>query len=102
VLEIQWDSKGRFEKAVSVPPGKFAELCGKLAKGDKVGWSFKSEGPVNFNIHHHEGENVAYSTKQTAVNSGEGTLDANSAQEYCWMWSNKGSAEISMTLGLRR
>lgn len=102
VTEIQWDSAGRFEKTTILQPGKFAELCGKLSKGQKVAWSFKSDEPVNFNIHYHEGESVTYPVKQTDSTAAEGSLDVSQPQEYCWMWSNKGTVLAPLRVLLRR
>ncbi len=102
VIEIQWDSTGRFEKAVVVQPGKFAEFCGKLGKGVQVAWSFTSAEPVNFNIHYHEGETVTYPVKQTATASADGSLEVSQQQEYCWMWSDKGAVPAPLRVLLRR
>jgi hypothetical protein len=102
VIEIQWDSSGRFERVVEVPPGKFAELCGKFSKGDRVAWSFTSDTPMNFNIHYHEGETVTYPVKQTATTAAEGSFEVSQPQEYCWMWSNKGTVSTPLNVILRR
>ena len=50
-VEIAWDKAGRFETSVSVAPGKFAEVCGKLAQRQSIAWSFKGDRPMNSNIH---------------------------------------------------
>ena len=102
IIEIQWSSAGRFEKNIVVQPGKFAELCGKLGKDAKIAWSFQSDGPVNFNIHYHEGENVSYPVKQTGSTAAEGLLEVSQPQDYCWMWSNKGAVKASMKLVLQK
>ena len=34
---IAWEPDGRFERSVHVAPGEFAEICGKLPAGLKVG-----------------------------------------------------------------
>ena len=59
LIDIAWDSAGHFEKTVSVSPGKFAEVCGKLSKGEAIAWSFRSDHPMNFNVHFHEGKGPA-------------------------------------------
>lgn len=102
VTEIQWDSKGRFEKTTVLQAGKLTELCGKLTKGQKVNWSFKSDGPLSFNIHFHEGESVEYPVKQSDIAVAEGVLDVSKQQEYCWMWSNKGKDRATLTVALAR
>ena len=42
IVDIAWGADGRFERSVSVAPGKFAEVCGKLPAGLKVGWNFEA------------------------------------------------------------
>lgn len=102
VTEIQWDGNGRFDRTSVLQAGKFTELCGKLAKGQKVSWSFKSDEPLNFNIHFHEGERVTYPVKQTGVTAAEAVLEVSQQQEYCWMWSNKGKDQTTLTVALTR
>ena len=43
LVDIRWDSDGLFETAMKVAPGKFAEVCGQLAKDRSVAWSFKGD-----------------------------------------------------------
>ena len=89
LVEIGWDKAGRFETAVSVAPGKFAEVCGRLDKGQSVAWSFKADRPLNFNIHYHEGKQVVFPAKQDAAVDAQGKLDVSLSQDYWWMWTNK-------------
>lgn len=102
VVEIEWDGAGRFEKTVALQPGKFAELCGKLSPGEKIRWSFKSEAPLNFNIHYHEGPKVSYPVKQADVTVADGVLDVAQQQDYCWMWSNRAAAQTALQIVLQR
>ena len=36
LVDIRWDSAGLFETTMQVAPGKFAEVCGQLAKDQSV------------------------------------------------------------------
>ena len=67
LVDIRWDSAGLFETTMQVAPGKFAEVCGQLAKDQSVVWSFKADQPMNFNIHYHEGKQVVFPAKQDVV-----------------------------------
>ena len=67
LVNIGWDASGRFETETKVAPGKFAEVCGPLAKGHTVAWSFKADRPMNFNVHDHLGEQVVFPAKQDAA-----------------------------------
>ena len=102
LVEIAWDKAGRFESTVSVAPGKFAEVCGKLAQGQSIAWSFKGDKPMNFNIHYHEGKQVVFPAKQDAAVDARGRLDVSVGQDYCWMWANKGESPSTLLLTLVR
>ena len=102
VVDLTWDDKGRFEYSESVAPGKFVEVCGKLAKGQSVAWSFKSEQPMDFNVHYHEGKKVVLPVKQDGVAALEGKLDVPIDQDYCWMWSNKTGKAAALSVALAR
>ncbi len=101
IADIKWD-KGAFAHVSKIAPKKFVEVCGKLAKGERVDWKFKSDGAVNFNIHYHVGKDVSYPEQRNAVDKGEGTLEVALDQDYCWMWSNKGGAEVVLELKLQK
>lgn len=102
VVEIVWDSSGSFQRAIEIEPGKFAEVCGRLRKGQSVAWSFRSRAPMNFNIHYHEGSSVAFPAKQDQTSSLEGKLEVQTDQDYCWMWENGPRAKVTLSVVLRR
>jgi hypothetical protein len=102
IVDIAWSPEGRFEHRFAVAPGKFAEACGKLARGQSVRWRFEGAAPSNFNIHYHVGEKVEYPVRQDAVARAEGTLTAPLDQEFCWMWSNKGGGPLNLQVQLSR
>ena len=85
--KIEWRD-ARSEATFDVAARKFAEWCGKLAKGEKVEWQFEASGPVDFNVHYHEGKNVNFPEKRAAIAAATGTLEVPVDQDYCWMWSN--------------
>ena len=102
LVEIAWDKAGRFETTVGVAPGEFAEVCGKLAQGQSIAWSFKGDRPMNFNIHYHEGKRVVFPAKQDAAVDAQGKLDVSLSHDYCWMWTNKGDLPAQLRIVLRR
>ncbi|RZU03070.1 hypothetical protein [Rivibacter subsaxonicus] len=102
LVNIAWDGQGRFERRATLAPGKFLEVCGKLSRGQAIAWSFKSDGPLNFNIHYHEGDKVEYPARRDAVAELEGRLEAGLDQDYCWMWSNKSERAADLHLMLSR
>ena len=102
VVEIAWDASGRFERVLDLAPAKFAEVCGRLTKGESIAWSFKSGQPLNFNIHYHEGKNVVFPVKKDRTADLDGELQVGIDQDYCWMWENTSAAGVILTVALRR
>ena len=102
IIDIAWNEQGRFERRVSVAPGKFAEVCGKLARADSVAWRFEASGPLNFNIHYHEGQDVRYPERRDALAGASGRLQVVLDQDYCWMWTNKSGQAVDLNLLLTR
>jgi hypothetical protein len=100
LIEIQWQDGGKFERQMTVAPGKFAEVCGPLKTGQTINWSFESETPLNFNIHYHVGKDVRYPAKQDKVQAQQGNLLVDPAQDYCWMWVNKTAKASRLTMKL--
>jgi hypothetical protein len=74
---------------LTVPPGKFAELCGALKPGQNVTWSFEAKSALNFNIHYHVGKEVRFPAQIDRTQGAQGELQVDAAQDYCWMWTNK-------------
>ena len=102
IIDLQWDAQGRFETRLTLDPGKFVEVCGKLSKGQAIAWQFKAEAPMNFNIHYHEGKKVEFPAKLDGATTAEGKLAVAVNQDYCWMWSNKSDKAGNLTLSLQQ
>jgi hypothetical protein len=102
IVDITWSPDGRFAHKAQIAAGKFVEVCGKLTVGQGMRWSFAADAPLDFNIHYHVGKDVVFPAKQAQVSSGRDTLKVTVAQDYCWMWTNKGSTPVSLTVDLAR
>lgn len=102
LIEIEWDARQQFARSVDVAPGKFAEVCGRLAPPASVAWQFETAVPLNFNVHYHEGKEVRFPAKAEAQTRLEGVLEVTTGQDYCWMWSNKGTAPARLSFGLKK
>ena len=88
--------------AFDIAPGKFDEHCLKIAAGEAIRWRFVASGAVDFNIHHHRGKDVFYPVRRERVERASGSFGARAADDYCLMWTNKGSAAISIRGGVER
>jgi hypothetical protein len=102
IVDIAWAPGGRFAHQAQIAAGKFVEVCGKLAVTDSVRWSFTAAAPVDFNIHYHVGKEAIFPVKKAQIAAGRDTLNVTVAQDYCWMWTNKGSALVDLKVELVR
>lgn len=102
VIELQWQDAGRFERSLTIAPGKFAEICGPLEAGQAVQWSFEADRALNFNVHYHVDKDVRYPAKKENIKRLQGDLSVDSRQDYCWMWTNKTTASTKLSVTLRR
>ena len=101
VISFKLEANPSFKTQVNIQPGKFSEVCGKLKKGNSIRWQFDSSAPLEFNIHYHEGKNVIFPYKMSAIKSGEEELLISLDQDYCWMWTNKSKEEVKLEMSLR-
>jgi hypothetical protein len=102
IVEINWSTEGTFRHSATVAPGKFVEVCGKLGASDTIGWEFEAAGPMDFNIHYHLGKDAVFPARLPQVSKAKETLKVSVPQDYCWMWSNKGSTALSLSVSLKR
>lgn len=102
LIEIAWNDHRAFDREVQVAPGKFVEICGKLAKGEAIDWKFDAAAPLDFNVHYHIDKAVEFPEKRSAVKSLASRLVPAVDQHYCWMWRNKGAAPVTLSVGFKR
>ncbi len=72
---------------VKLEPGKMLESCMSIDAGDKRRYNWKSDAPVDFNIHFHKGAEIVYSVKNSGMRGDGGTFVAKEGGGYCWMWT---------------
>jgi len=81
--------------AVTLPPGEVHEECMTLKAGDRRTYEWKSDTPVDFNIHYHHEPKVFFPVKKDGVKGGHGRFVPKSTEGYCWMWTaGKSPAKI--------
>ncbi len=97
---IEWKGDARYDKGHTVAAGKFVELCAKLGAGARVEWSFAADEPLDFNVHYHVGDRVEYPAKADGSRRESGVLVVPKAQDYCWMWTNRGATPSQVTVEL--
>lgn len=101
MVDLKW-KEGAFSHKSSIAPKKFLEVCGRLSKGENIGWRFNGSAPADFNIHYHVGNDVVYPEQRKGIASAESTLAVPLDQDFCWMWSNRGATPVEIELSLNR
>lgn len=81
---------------MSIAPGKFDEHCVKIEAGRAIAYRFDASTPVGFNIHYHRGKDVLYPVRCDATRRLASTFRAESTDDYCLMWENKGAAAVTV------
>ena len=102
LIEIAWSAQQRFERSFDIAPGKFAEVCGPLAPGSNVSWTYEAATPLDFNIHYHLGKEVVFPEKRAATPRASGQLQVSASQDHCWMWTNKTVQSVGLRVQLAR
>ena len=101
IVDIRWDDQGRFVHEASIAPGKFLEVCGALQPGQSIDWSYQSAAALPFNIHYHQGADTVYPVQLKAAQAAQ-TLKVSAEQAHCWMWTNKSTEAVRVSVSLRR
>ena len=73
--------------SITLEPQKGHEECQRVEKGEKRRYHWKSDAPVDFNIHYHKETEVFYPVKRDAMRGDGGTFNAKTGEQYCWMWT---------------
>jgi len=89
------------ESEVTLAPSKVHEDCMELIPTDVLYYSFKTEGPVNFNIHYHEGAKITYPVTKDNTAGEEGRFYPDRKQYFCLMWTNPQSGSVRLTYTFR-
>ena len=69
-----------------IAPYEWHEECTKLARGDRLDYTFESREPVQFNIHYHDGATVVMPVVRENVKREADAFEAKITQDYCLMW----------------
>jgi len=79
--------------SVTIEAKRMHEECVKLQAGDKRKYYWRADGPVDFNVHYHDGPEVFYPVKRDGMRGDGGTFTASKGtQDYCWMWTARDKA----------
>ncbi len=90
---------GPREFSHALKAGGIAEECLRLEAGRSRTFEWASDAPVDFNIHFHKGDQVAYPVKADGQRKGRGRFTASAGEDYCWMWTARDAARVTGKLG---
>ncbi len=80
-------------------PRGVAEECLRLETGRSRRFEWTADGPLDFNIHYHKGDEVIYPVKLKGQWNGGGRFTAATGEDYCWMWTARGPTKVTGSLG---
>jgi hypothetical protein len=100
--QIAWTANDTFAHTLTVAPGKSSELCGPIEPRLPVEWRFSADGPLDFNVHRHSGDEVIFATKSFLTREQKGKLAPTFGFEWCWMWTNASPAPVTVQVDLKR
>ena len=73
--------------STTLEPKKMHEECLRIEAGVKRRYHWKSDAPVDFNIHYHTPTEVFYPVKRDGMRGDGGAFAAKTGEDYCWMWT---------------
>lgn len=102
IVDLAWTPDGRFAHTATLAPKAVLEVCGQLPPDSRVEWSFESSAPLAFNIHVHQGQEVAYTARLEQADRAQGRQRFDAEPAHCWMWTNRGVVAVKVELAMQR
>ena len=87
---------------VSLAPLEFREFCLDLAAQDEIRYDFRSDQPVEFNIHYHDGMKIQFPVQLSGITVHADKFVAEGDRLYCLMWTNQSLGTASLTYQVMR
>ncbi len=66
----------------------FMERCIEFGAGKKIEFNFSSQQAVNFDVHYHPGNSIAFKIKKDNIRELSDAFTSEAASTYCFTWSN--------------
>ena len=87
---------------VSLSPFEFREFCLEMAAQDEIRYDFRSDQPVEFNIHYHDGMKIQFPVQLSGITVHADKFVAEGDRLYCLMWTNQSLGTASLTYQVMR
>lgn len=92
----------RIVTAMPLTPYESREDCVRMARGDRLDWTFEATEPVAFEIRYREGVAALAPISRSSVLGDAGVYLAPLAREYCLVWeAGPPGAQVDYRLRLR-
>ena len=82
---------------VKLAPFEFREHCVDLALEGRISYEFRTDQPVEFDIHYHDGLTTRFMVKRIGSAVPPTRFVAPDERRYCLMWFNKNLSGASLT-----
>jgi hypothetical protein len=82
---------------VSLAPFEFREFSLEMTALDEVQYDFRSDRPVEFEIHYHVGIKIHFPVQLNGITVHADKFVAEADQFYCLMWTNQSINDTSLT-----
>ena len=82
---------------LSLAPFEIREICLDLSAKDEIRYQFKSDQPIEFDIHFHDGLTTRFTVKPQQATAYTAGLVADRDRTYCLFFMNQGLATASLT-----
>jgi hypothetical protein len=82
---------------LSLGPLEFREYCLEMKARDEILYDFRSDQPIEFNIHYHEGIRIHLPVQMDGVTIHADSFVTESDRAICLMWNNPGLTRPTLT-----
>ena len=82
-------------KRIELPAREVHEECVELAVGQRLSYTYSAGRALQFNIHSHAGDKIAYPVRKNARQV-RAAYVPHKAQGYCLMWTNPGTKPVTL------
>ncbi|MDA0339595.1 MAG: hypothetical protein O2910_07125, partial [Proteobacteria bacterium] len=83
--------------SASLAPFEFREWCVDMTAGQVLEYDFRSDKPVDFEVHYHDGLSTHIPVALAASTDRAAQFVPDVDQSYCLMWFNQDLVELSLT-----
>lgn len=82
---------------LTLAPFEIREFCLELSAADEIRYNFKSDHPIEFNVHYHDGLAIHYKVELSRVTAHASKFVADHDRTYCLFLLNQGLTTASLT-----